>query len=688
MSGQENKTREQLAQKAVVRYGVEELRAQAEEAGRAQQMARDAQAYAQAVVDTVREPLIVLSADLRVMTANRSFYETFRVSPKETENTLLYDLGNRQWDIPRLRQIMEAILPRNVQFQDFAVEHDFPNIGHKTMLLNARQLEQEGKAPMILLAIEDITERRRAEAERENLIKQIAEKEARIRAEQKAAAERQQLLRDVEASRQLFQTVVENAPVGIAVLRAPDFVYELINAAYEAMLPGEPALGRPFAEVHRELASQMLPVFEGVLESGKPYRGIDLPIPVRRSPESPPEEAYFTVGVARIPFTTRCQASSILVLLTDTTEQVRARARVVELAEVAERRASVLETIVEGIADGVFVCDATGRITLVNKGGRELFGIKPGELRMLTDYMKALKLRLPDGTPVRVDELAISRALRGEVERGQEETGIHPRTKRRMDLFISAAPLQEAGRIVGAVAVVSDISRLRELDRLKDEFIAVAAHELKTPIAIMKGYAEALLRRAEQVTPPGRRMLEAIDRGADRITAIVQDLLDVSKLHAGRLPLTMEPIDLPALVTQWTDQVALTTAEHNVRLVKAEPVIVRGDRTRLDQVLANLLLNAVKYSPTGGDIEVAVSVVGNEAVVSVKDHGVGIPKHKQSRIFQRFYSAHTGTPFDYGGIGVGLYISKQIVMRHGGRMWFESVEGKGSTFYFSLPLHR
>src|SRR3990172_7589427 len=120
--------------------------------------------------------------------------------------------------------------------------------------------------------------------------------------------------------------------------------------------------------------------------------------------------------------------------------------------------------------------------------------------------MKALKLRLSDGTPVRVDELAISRALRGEVERGQEETGIHPRTKRRMDLFISAAPLQEAGRIVGAVAVVSDISRLRELDRLKDEFIAVAAHELKTPIAIMKGYAEALLRRAEQVTPPGRRM--------------------------------------------------------------------------------------------------------------------------------------------------------------------------------------
>ncbi len=178
-----------------------------------------------------------------------------------------------------------------------------------------------------------------------------------------------------------------------------------------------------------------------------------------------------------------------------------------------------------------------------------------------------------------------------------------------------------------------------------------------------------------------------------RITSVIEDLLDISQLTAGRLELHVEPIDLPALVQAAVDETAVTAEKHRIRVVKSDPVVVHGDRERLQQVLMHLLENAVKYSPQGGDVDVAVTVAGHEAIVSVMDQGVGIPKEKQSRIFERFYSAHSGTPQDYGGMGIGLFISKEIVARHGGRMWFESPPkrpgakpAKGSVFYFALPL--
>jgi signal transduction histidine kinase len=213
----------------------------------------------------------------------------------------------------------------------------------------------------------------------------------------------------------------------------------------------------------------------------------------------------------------------------------------------------------------------------------------------------------------------------------------------------------------------------------------VAAHELKTPVAIMKGYAQALLRTSEEVSPRRRKMLEAVDRGANRIDGIVNDLLDVSRLLAGVLDLSSQRIDLREMVEETVDRMALNAPKHRLQ-VKAQPVVVEGDRDRLEQVLANLLDNALRYSPEGGDVVVEVTVKGREAVVSVKDEGVGIPEEKQGRIFERFYRAHTKTPYDYGGMGVGLYISREIVKRHGGRMWFESREGVGSTFAFSLLL--
>jgi signal transduction histidine kinase len=230
------------------------------------------------------------------------------------------------------------------------------------------------------------------------------------------------------------------------------------------------------------------------------------------------------------------------------------------------------------------------------------------------------------------------------------------------------------------------LEEVTELDRLKDQFIFVAAHELKTPVAIMKGYAEALLRMSGDIPVGQRNMLDAIDRGSDRIDRIVQDLLDISKILAGPLELRIERIDLAETVNAVVSRMASSNPKHQIRFVKADEIVVEGDRARLEQVLANYIDNAVKYSPNGGRVDVDLRVMESDAVVSVRDYSVGIPKSKQKRIFERFYRAHTRTPHDYGGMGVGLFLSKEIISRHRGRVWFESEEGKGSIFYFSLPL--
>lgn len=240
--------------------------------------------------------------------------------------------------------------------------------------------------------------------------------------------------------------------------------------------------------------------------------------------------------------------------------------------------------------------------------------------------------------------------------------------------------------IVGAAVVAKDSAELTELDQLREQFITLASHELKTPISIIKGYAQLLLKISMDVPARERGIINAIADGAERIHIIVNDLLDVSQLRAGNLTLAKEPIVLSELVEITVHHVSLTTTGHRVVTTRADGAVVNGDRYRLEQVLVNLLENAITYSPEGGDVVVEVTVADQEAVLSVKDSGVGIPKHKQHHICERFYRAHAGTPHDYGGIGLGLHISNEIVRRHGGRMWFESEEGKGSIFSFSLPL--
>ncbi len=346
----------------------------------------------------------------------------------------------------------------------------------------------------------------------------------------------------------------------------------------------------------------------------------------------------------------------------------------------AEMRAAI-----DNMADAVLVVAPQGRVVDANPAAVELVGGSRREDLLLSvdAFASRFHLRRSDGTRLPPEGWPSSRALAGETLRGYEAM---LRRTDGTDVFvgITASPVRLApGRTPRlAVVVLRDISELKRFDEMRDEFLSTAAHEFKTPLAVVKAYAQLLKKRDQTEAAT----LEVIDRQVERLSRLVQQLLEVSRFRLGTPELRRERYDLAAQVAQAVEGFRDRAAGHRVRLEEREPAPVVADRQRIERVLLNLLDNAVRFSPGGGEVAARVRRRGGEVVVSVEDKGVGIPRDRQARIFERYYRAHAGTQNDYGGMGLGLDMSREIVSRHGGRMWFESEPGVGSTFSFSLPL--
>ena len=367
--------------------------------------------------------------------------------------------------------------------------------------------------------------------------------------------------------------------------------------------------------------------------------------------------------------------------------------------EAAWRRAAEWEAVLASIVDGVWVVDTDMQVTFANEGARRIFDARRIEdlLRPWSEYAIFADILDASENPVDLEEMPPMRALQGHAT-SDVGTQIVLRSKgERKFLGLSAAPIRDpAGKIVGAVAVATDRTQQVEFGRLKDQFIRVAAHELKTPVAIMKGYAQLALRVGDETSPAQLERLRAIDRGSDRIDRIIQDLLSVSQVYAEGFSLQIRPADLRELTVAAIGSLSKETPDRDIRLEAPDPAPVQVDVDRIEYVLRSLLDNAIRYSPAGGPIEVTIEVEPKQeaaraggrgtVTVSVADQGIGIAPSKQAQVFEPFFRVHTDTPYDYGGMGVGLFTSREIVRQHGGSIWFESTEGEGSTFYFRLPL--
>jgi two-component system sensor histidine kinase VicK len=267
---------------------------------------------------------------------------------------------------------------------------------------------------------------------------------------------------------------------------------------------------------------------------------------------------------------------------------------------------------------------------------------------------------------------------------------------------IHFAPCHDgSGQVAGGVGIVEDITERKQVEqertrlfheaqeavRVREDFLTIASHELKTPLTPLSLRLANLERRLERGEPVDSSSLRHARQHLLRLTALINDLLDASRVESGGLALHPQPTRLDSLaehVIRVTE--GLHDAEHRILFhAPATPLQVMGDPYRLEQVIANLLENALKYSPDGGTIDVSLEPRGDMALLSVTDPGIGIPADQQQHLFERYFRARNVSPHSYGGLGLGLYICHDIVSRHGGRIWVESQVGRGSTFYVALP---
>jgi len=235
--------------------------------------------------------------------------------------------------------------------------------------------------------------------------------------------------------------------------------------------------------------------------------------------------------------------------------------------------------------------------------------------------------------------------------------------------------------------VKKDIEERIEIDRRKDEFISIASHELKTPVTSLKAYTQILQSTFdEDKNEKASAMLGKMDKQIDKLTSLIVDLLDVTKIDKGEMVFDFEKFDINELITEIAEEMQRTTQKHKIKLELNDCKKIKGDRNRIGQVIVNFISNAIKYSPGKNKIIVSSKCDDKNVTISVRDFGIGIPKAEHTNIFKRFYRVLGN--YTFPGLGLGLYISSEIIKRHKGEISFQSKEGKGSTFYFQIPLRR
>jgi PAS domain S-box-containing protein len=346
-----------------------------------------------------------------------------------------------------------------------------------------------------------------------------------------------------------------------------------------------------------------------------------------------------------------------------------------QLFEAVEQERGHLKAILTGTNDGIVATDKKGRIVLLNPAAERIFGLS---LRQVAG--RSLEESIPFDS------------LIGAFGQAREAIGSPPPSELALPdgrtLFFTVSPVESGPKGEGGyVAVMQDITHLKELDRMKNEFVSTVSHDLRTPLATIHGYTEVLEKTVQD--PDGKDLIQQIRSGTLRMANLVEELLDLGKIESG-IETARERCRLDQIVAEAVEEACFHAESADIVLsatLPIEPTPVEGNPTRLRQVVDNLIHNAIKYTPPGGTISVWLWEKAGKVTVTVQDSGIGIPREALPRLFEKFYRVPCPDTPKTRGAGLGLAIVKAVVEQHGGQVWVQSKLGEGSTFGFSLPSY-
>ena len=684
---------EDITERREIEAGLEKTRKELEVIKKS---ADEASEFAESIINTVREPLISLDQDLRVVAVSHSFYEVFKVKPEETVGQLIYDLGNKQWNIPKLRELLETILPQKATFENYEVEHDFANIGQRIMLLNARQIERAlGKERIILLAIEDITERREIEyglekAHEELEATKISGDEAREYAESIINTIREPLigldqdLRVVTVSRSFYEVFKVKPEETLGQL-----IYDLGNKQWNI-----PKL--------RELLETILPqktTFDNY-EVEHDFAGIG-----RRFMLLNARQIARALGKERI----------ILLAIEDITERKeiengleKARKELAATKIAEDEAREYAESMINTVREPLIVLDQDLRVVTASRSFYVVFQVKPEETvgQLIYDLgnkqwnipqlRELLETILPRKTSFDNYEVKHDFAAIGERSMLLNARQIQRVLGKERIILLAIEDITDRRAIENGLEKAHEelkalAAELERSARVKSEFLANMSHELRTPLNSINGFSEVLFDETfGKLNDKQKKYVNNVLTSGKHLLLLINQILDMAKVEAGKMKLTISNIPLKNLLHEISLLVEDLVIKKKLKMsidISDDLPNIEADELKVKEILYNLLSNAVKFSPEESNIGMTAKKLGPMVEIVIWDTGIGIAPENMAKIFEGFFRVDTPYSRVTEGTGLGLPLSRNMVELHSGELFVES-EGlnKGTTVRFTLPI--
>jgi PAS domain S-box-containing protein len=505
---------------------------------------------------------------------------------------------------------------------------------------------------------------------KEGIVTHVLHSPKDVTAQYKAMAEVKAANEALEEQRHQLYQVFMQAPVGIAIVLGEDYVVDLANPVICDLYgrTQDELMGKPIFSVMTESAGRGFEkLLADVLHTGIPFVGNEMEVPLMQNGEVRTAFVNFVYEAFR---DSAGNVIGIVAVVFDVTEQVESKR---QLAESEER----FRFMAQSMPQQVWTATPGGALDYVNEVTEKYFGRKAAGI-IGAGWQAFIH---PDDLTNCLDTWVYSLRT-GKLY--EVEFRLRKRDGEYRWHLGRAVPFKSNERIISWLGTNTDIEDQKRNEQIKDEFISIASHELKTPLTSLKAYVQ-LLERSGQIPPEPQKFIQKSVHQIKRLENLVNDLLDVSKIMGGQLSYNMQPFDISELIAETVQTQQLSEGKHRFIVQSNPSVSLLGDYNRLEQVLTNFLSNAAKYSPAADKVIIRSEVQGRDVVVSVQDFGIGIEAENMNKLFDRFYRVDQ-TAMKFEGLGLGLYVASEILTHHQGNFWIDSVPGEGSTFYFKLPV--